>query len=268
LITSAGLHYHYYADDLLIYGQISKKNFASSLHLFTHCLHEVQEWFSANHMILNADKTDCLLLATPQNLPFFKDKIHINFSGSVITPKSHIKYLGITLDSTLSFNQHTANMAGAIRSVARAVRLTRPSLSHNAAVGLAVSLGLSKLDYCNSILANTSKSNIMTIQRAQNALARSVLRQPLSSSATTMLSSLHWLPVSKRIAVKACCLAYKAINGLLPPYMNDAVSLYQPPRPLRSAAAPTMVIHNSKLKTGSRRFSIYLPKIWNSLPPI
>jgi len=32
---------------------------------------------------------------------------------------------------------------------------------------------------------------------------------------------LHWLPVHKRVQLKRCLLAYKAVHGLAPRYLAD-----------------------------------------------
>ena len=57
------------------------------------------------------------------------------------------------------------------------------------------------LDFANSVLIGTCGSSINKLHRVQNCLARVVL-QDNYNSATSLLSELHWLPVSKRINSK------------------------------------------------------------------
>ena len=64
-----------------------------------------------------------------------------------------------------------------------------------------VTLTQTRLDFANSVLIETSSSNICKFQRVQNCLARVVL-QDYSNSATSLLSQLRWFPVIKRISSK------------------------------------------------------------------
>jgi hypothetical protein len=127
IIAKNSLSHHCYADHLLIIGGVSKHSIHSAIDVFTDCLSSLRDWFSSNCMVVNTDKTGCLLVATRQSLPAFNKKIIIPFQDDLVTPKPNIKYLGVTLDATLSFSTHVANVAGFVKSVARAIRHVRPS---------------------------------------------------------------------------------------------------------------------------------------------
>ena len=55
---------------------------------------------------------------------------------------------------------------------------------------------LSRIDYCNSLLFGSTHYVTSHLQRIQNYAARVILCLPRSSSITTHLKSLHWVPVS------------------------------------------------------------------------
>ncbi|KAF7245335.1 Tetraspanin-4 [Varanus komodoensis] len=52
---------------------------------------------------------------------------------------------------------------------------------------------------------------------------------------TPVLRQLHWLPIEARAQFKVLIMAYKALNGLGPGYLNERLRPYMPDRPLRSA---------------------------------
>jgi hypothetical protein len=170
----------------------------------------------------------------------------------------------VTIDATLSFNTHVANVAGSVKSVARAIRHVRPSIGDEHAVTLAISLGLSKLDYANAIYAGLSKQNVDRLQKAQNSLARSVLGMPLLTPHKSMLSQLHWLPVQSRIDFKLLSISHHALASLMPPYIISSLTLQPPPRNLHNFSGPVLVISPSRLKFTARRFSSSIPRLWNS----
>ena len=55
---------------------------------------------------------------------------------------------------------------------------------------------LSRLDYCNSLLAGISKDKLNRLRRVQNSAARLILKVPRSEHITPLLKQLHWLPDS------------------------------------------------------------------------
>lgn len=71
---------------------------------------------------------------------------------------------------------------------------------------------LSRLDYCNAVLAGLSKFTISLLQRAQNAAARLVTRIGLHFPISTSTTSLHSLPVQYRIIFKLCLLVQCILN--------------------------------------------------------
>jgi len=61
--------------------------------------------------------------------------------------------------------------------------------------------------------------------------------------------------------------AYKALNGLAPPYLADLLKPYPPTRSLRSADRLLLVVPKWRLKQrGDRAFAVAAPNVWNELP--
>ena len=137
--------------------------------------------------------------------------------SSVLYIYAHIKYLCCILFCQL-------RRIGKIRSF----------LSTDAANKLAVSLILSRLDYCNSLLAGLPDNKLNKLQCIQNHAAWLVLRKSRHASATALLRTLHWLPVKARIQYKIACLCFQCIyQNSMPPYISD-LHPYCPSRTLRS----------------------------------
>ena len=144
----------------------------------------------------------------------------------------------------------------------------RSFLSTDAANKLAVSLILSRLDYCNSLLAGLPDNKLNKLQRIQNHAARLVLRKSRHASATALLRTLHWLPVKARIQYKIACLCFQCIyQNSMPPYISDLLHPYCPSRTLRSLDTSLLTVPRFSLETfGKRSFSVFGPTVWNSLP--
>ncbi len=97
-------------------------------------------------------------------------------------------------------------------------------------------LVISRLDYCNALLAGLPSNTIEPLQMIQNAAARLVFNEPKRAHVTPLFVSLHWLPVAARIKFKTSMLAYKTTTGSAPTYFLSLLRIYISSRSLRSAS--------------------------------
>ena len=149
-----------------------------------------------------------------------------------------VKLVGVTLDSTLSFDKHIIDVTRSCHYYhIRAMRHIRPLLTLDAAKAMAVSIVGCRLDYCNSVglLYGMSQANIDKLQRVQNILARVVVGAPRTSSSLNIRRDIHWLPVGRRITYKLCLTTWKTLNTFQPLYLSELISHYLPSRSLRSS---------------------------------
>ncbi|KAI4897823.1 hypothetical protein NFI96_007257 [Prochilodus magdalenae] len=229
------------------------------------CLTDISSWMTAHHLKLNPSKTELLFI--PSTTGPHCD-LTISFGNSLITPTEDARSLGVILDGQLSFSAHIANLTRSCRFLLYNIRRIRPFLSQEATQLLVQSLVISRLDYCNSLLAGLPLRAIRPLQLVQNAAARLIFNLPKFTHVTPLLRSLHWLPVVARIRFKTLMLAYKAKNGPAPPYLMAMVKSRAVPRALRASSTarlepPSLRTHGRQV---SRLFSVLAPRWWNELP--
>ncbi|KAI5629007.1 hypothetical protein C0J50_2496, partial [Silurus asotus] len=183
-----------------------------------------------------------------------------------VTTSSMVKDLGVILDSNLSFNNHINQVTKAAFLYLRNIPKLRNMLSISDAKKLVYALMTSRIDYCNAILSGCPTSLINKFQLVQNVASRVLTRSRKYDHITTILSSLHWLPVKFRIDFELLLLTYKALNSLAPMYLSSLLTRYNPPRLLRSQNSGLLVVPRiAKSIKGSESFSHLAPKLWNSL---
>ena len=125
----------------------------------------------------------------------------------------------------------------------------------------------SRLDYCNSVLYGTSRSNVDKLQRVQNSLARIVKVRKKFDHITPVLSELHWLSIDARIRYKIAVLTFKALTTNKPTYLAELISIHRPVRELRSSSHNRLHVRIVRTVFGSCAFCHAAPAVWNGLPP-
>ncbi|XP_030645138.1 uncharacterized protein LOC115825445, partial [Chanos chanos] len=231
------------------------------------CLADIASWMSANHLKLNPEKTE-LLFFPAKNSPAIDTRITIE--GSAVFPTSAAKNLGVTLDNQLTYSGHIAAVTRSCRFALYNIRRIRPFLTQQATQLLVQALVISRLDYCNVLLAGLPACAIRPLQLVQNAAARLVFNLPKHSHVTPLLTALHWLPVAARIQFKTLVLAYQATRGSAPSYLQSLIMPYTPTRTLRSTSSGQLTVPSLR-EPGSRSsrprlFSAIAPRWWNDLP--
>ncbi|KAJ8260635.1 hypothetical protein COCON_G00163580 [Conger conger] len=171
------------------------------------------------------------------------------------------------MDNRLSFSKNIATVTRACRFCLYNIRRIRPFLTTYSTQLLVQAMVLSRLDYCNSLLAGLPASAIRPLQLIQNAAARLVFNVPRHSHVTPLLSNLHWLPVMARIKFKTLVLEYQAVKGSAPVYIQSLIKTYTPTRPLCSATSCRLAPPPRHTCTScSRLVSVLVPRWWNDLP--
>jgi len=123
---------------------------------------------------------------------------------------------------------------------------------------------LSRLDYCNSVLAGLPRCTAEPLQRILNAAARLVLNLRLHEHITPALLQLHWLPIDYRITYTYMHLVH---TSRAPQYLSDCVqTVTRSSRRPGLTQPPTYVKPRCRTKFGERGFCYAGPAAWNSLP--
>jgi len=266
ILNSSLIQYHMYADDTQLYISFSASDSDQALSSLSSVLDRLYSWFCENKLFINPSKTEHLLIGTPQQTSKVLDS-SISFRDIKLANTESARNLGVVFDSTLSFSSHISNVCRSAFFFIRQLRQMRSSLDFDSSVFLANSIVHSKLDYCNSLFCGLPISSISRLQRVQNTLARVVCRsRKITSTTSSLLKRLHWLPVAQRIKFKIAVLTFKAMQSGKPSYLSELLVKYEPSRILRSSSSGFLHIPDIRSEFGRRSFSFTAPTLWNSLP--
>ena len=243
VITSHGFSYHCYADNTQLFLSFSYSDSLIANHI-SDCLADISTWTPARHLKLNLNKTELLFLPG-------KDCPHMD--------------LLVTVEDAVVGPSPTARNLGVILAAQQICSLHLPDPT------LGPSTRISRLDYCNSLLAGLPASAIKPFQHIQNAAALLVFNLPKFSHVTPLFRDLHWLPVAARIRFKTMVLIYKAVNETAMTCLQVLVRPHALARALRVTTSTSRLVppslRASKGRTAkSQLFSVLAPLWWNDLP--
>ncbi len=116
-----------FADDSTVY--YSCKSLDILTRTINNELAQLSDWFKANKLSLSIGKTNSVLIGKNQHA----DKVRIILDDSEVTQRSHVKFLGITIDERLDWHAHINHCKLKLTSSLFALRNARACISENIA---------------------------------------------------------------------------------------------------------------------------------------
>ena len=261
--------YHLFADDSQLQKSMTVDTARSQLcakSSVESCLREIAEWTNASKLKLNSNKTEAILIGTPQQL----NKVVFNSieaCGNEIQTKASVKNLGVIIDSDLKMKSQINHVTRICYANLHMLRKFKHHLSSSAMHSLVQAFVISRIDYANALYYGIPDCHMKKLQRVQNMAARLLHNLKLTDHITPALITLHWLPVKQRCVYKIAIITFKCLQDTGPSYLRDLLVERKHSRALRSLHQLALETPRSNLKyAGDRSFRVAAPRIWNNLP--
>jgi len=256
-------------DDTQIYGFCRPADSADLCDKVSVCIDEVSAWMASNRLQLNHAKTEVLWCTSSRRqhqIPSCPVRIGTTNVQLVYSTRD----LGVYIDADMSMRTHVTAVVRACFAALRQIRSMRRSLPRHALLTLVRALIVSKVDYCNSVLAGIHGQLQDWLQSVLNAAARLVFSARRSERITPLLHELHRLRVPERVTFRLCILAYHCLHGTALAYLAESLhrtSDVDTRRHLCSADSAMLVVPSTRRSTlGDCTFPVASACAWNSLP--
>ena len=176
-------------------------------------VHEIHLWMrcTCNMLKLNAEKTEFMLIGTRQQLAK-TGQVLLKINEESIRPVASVCNLGFYMEKRDEGHMQVAKLCSTSYLMLRNIRTIRGYLDHDSAITLIRALIISRLDYCNSLMAGAPKYLLNRLQRIMNMACRVVYNLKKFDHITTHIKQLHWLKIPERIVFKIAVLVYKCKN--------------------------------------------------------
>ena len=160
-----GANIQLYADDTVIFA--SGKDVKQTVEIMQPLLNKFYKWCLRNKLSLNTGKTKQMFFGTRQRVKKAKGNVLL-INGTQIQAVPTYKYLGLTLDSTLSFAYHVKSVMSMVAYKTHLLSKIRRYMTEEVALKIYKSMIIPYFDYGDVIYGCASNEGLDKIQRLQN----------------------------------------------------------------------------------------------------
>ena len=256
------VHVQLYADDAVIFTH--GKDYTEVSTILTSVLTRVQDWLTDSCLLLNAKKTVCMAFS---KRPVQLQSSNVFLGGEELELVSEFKYLGVTLDPTLTFKKHIKKVSNTINYNLQNFKQIRPFLTVSAAKSYLQCMILSHIEYC---FTNWSCAGVTTLKPIEQLYKRALKvfdRKPYSHHHCNILRKYSLLSFSNFKVFKQLIFIYKTLNGFSPPPLREFIKR-KPDRGISTRATTRGDCEEPHRKTAFSKniLSVQGCLSWNNLP--
>ena len=162
----------------------------------------------------------------------------------------------------MAHDEHVSNVVSSCTASLCQINRIKHILDRQTLITMFDALVFSKLYYCSSVWANTSKKNLEKLQRVQNFAARIITGTKKHEHISPVLRELNWLPVHLTVQYRDTVMAFKCMKGLAPSYLCEKFRKRSEVRSRATRNNNMLNVPFFKSASGQRTFAT---KLWNAM---
>ena len=279
--VSSILQFYLFADDTNIYYEAENLNNLEVV--INNELKKLHTWLIVNRLSLNIDKTNFVVFH-PFNKPITK-KITLKIYKKALSERDHVKYLGILIDSTLSWKNHIDNVSTKISKIIGLLYKIRYYVDTKLLKTLYYSLVYPYLIYGVEVWGSADESHLNRLLILQKRIVRLICYSDKRQDDYSFIPSdplFHKLDIHKIQDVFKLNLSkfiFKCLNKTTPVNFHHWYQLTSLLNRHETRSKFVDIDNSIKTRTlfvptartshyGLKLLKVLGPKIWNSLPPL
>ena len=221
----------------------------------------MQSWVNANKLVVNPAKTEYMIFGSQVRISRIVNPISIMLNGHEVKHTKTFKYLGVTLDQTLSWREHIIKMSKRIGSRISLLARSKKYLPTDGLKLLANSLILPLFEYCSNCWSVCNRNVRVILIRQHKKMGRVILGAKTQTPTTDVFRELKWVSIEERWRFRKCKMVFSAINNLTPPYVSNLLTKFGSLHSYRTRNVVNAGLILPKVKTnmGQQSFSFSAP---------
>ena len=259
--SSPLLKFIIFADDTSIF--YSHSNLATLTNHFNCELSKISKWFKCNKLSLNINKTNFIHF---KKINSQESNCNILIDGRNITEKNSIKFLGVTIDCHLMWNDHISNIQNSISRNIGILYKLKDFLSEKSLVVLYNSLIASHILYANVVWGNCCKTKIDSLFLLQKRAIRTITSSRYLSHTEPLFYRLKTLKIQDIHILQTGIFMYKYTYNQLPSLFHNTYNLNSNIHTYPTRRSTDYHLTNPKIILAQKSIRHHGPDVWNNLP--
>ena len=260
-ITSTGITCELFADDCsLVTAGTNIECINSKLQV---SLTEILAWCFNNQMVLNPEKTKCMVVTTRQKHQLQKLSLNLVLNNHTIEQVTEHRHLGVIIDDRLNWEKHINTLS---KSVAKNVyllsRLTHVT-NYEACYFFFHAHIMSLINYASNLWDNSDDVHLVRLHSIhKRALKR---MHKISCNSNEQYTFCKPLSLTNHLKYNKCVMMHKLVHGKCPYYLEQIIESSLRCRSINSRNM-TLILPRPRIdlyKSSLRYSGTY---VWNSLP--
>jgi hypothetical protein len=212
---ASNFHSILYADDTTLINPICTHD---SAEIINEELNKVCNWLAVNKLSLNAKKTKYMTFHWHQNTAASLIRPIIQIQGHKIDKVSHFKFLGITLDTNLNWNEHVTELGNKLSRTSGVLSKLKNYIPSEILHTIYNSLFQSHLNYG---ITCWGFNNCERIIKLQKRAIRNVVKSKYNAHTEPIFKNLKILKWEDIFRTSCLKIYYKFHNNTLPDYFSN-----------------------------------------------
>lgn len=252
--------YHLFADDVQLIYTCPPELLSFHINLINSDLKAVTHWCKSNHLILNFDKTKCLLFTPPRSNFSTQLLPPIMLDNKVLAFSKSAKNLGLIMSDKLNWTEHATAISSKVFAGLRSLWIHGNLIPIHTRMKLVKALLIPKFSYCDVVLSAMPANVYAILERALNACTRFVFRIRKYDNLGSFRNKILGCSLKTFLKFHTCLFIKKTILTSCPTYIRDKLVFGQ------SVRNNHLKIPSHSTKTFQCSFFVMGPIFWNSIP--
>ena len=251
-----------FADDTSLF--LAGNNPRSVSLLLNNELEKMYFWFLANRLLINFSKTNYMVFKI-KNKNVDVDVIKVHIANNEINMVDSVKFLGLIIDSKLTWKQHINEISRKISCVIGVLNKIKFMLPLSVLANLYNSMILPYLTYCNIIWGNCANYLLQQLFLLQKRAIRIITKSPYLAHSNVLFSQLNILNIYDLHLYLVAIFMFLYMKNILPENFNN---FFTPQRNINKYVtrnADNLYLPNYRYKFSRTMIKYRGPLVWNML---